>query len=92
MSVNIPKLLVDSIAERLRVTGFDGADVWQEWQRLDLDQTSHIAHREALGLGSSWAICWADRLGRPTVSIESARQMAAIIDPGTRQLTSVTRS
>lgn len=86
VSVNIPKLLVDSICERLRVTGFDGADIDAEWQRLDLDQLQHLAHREALTLGSAWAIAWADRLGRPTVSIESARQMAALTDPGTRQV------
>ncbi len=86
VSVNIPRLLVDSVAERLRVTGFSGVDIMDEWTRLDLDQTSRIAHREALVLGSSWAIVWGDRLGRPSVTIESAHQMSAIIDPGTRRI------
>lgn len=86
VSVNIPRLLVDSVCERLRVTAFAGADVWDEWTRLNLDQTSRIAHRECLTLGTSWAIVWAGRDGRPTVSIESSHQMAGLIDPGTRRL------
>ncbi len=86
VSVNIPRLLVDSVCERLRVVSFTGVDIANEWTRLDLDQTSRIAHREALILGNSWAIVWADRLGRPTVSIESAHQMTAITDPGTRRI------
>ncbi|MCB0924858.1 MAG: phage portal protein [Mycobacterium sp.] len=86
VSVNIPRLLVDSVCERLRVVGFTGVDIWPDWQACGLDQTSRIAHREALTLGSSWAICWADRFGRPAVSIESSHQMAALIDPGTRQI------
>lgn len=86
VSVNIPRLLVDSVAERLRVVGFTGVDIAAEWTRLDLDQTSRIAHREALVLGSSWGLVWADRFGRPTVSIESAHQMTALVDPGTRRI------
>lgn len=86
VSVNIPRLLVDSVAERLRVVGFVGADIWPDWQAADLDQTSRICHREALTLGSSWAICWAGKYGEPVVSIESSHQMAGIFDPGTRRL------
>lgn len=86
VSVNIPRLLVDSVCERLRVVGFTGVDIWNDWQACGLDQTSRIAHRECLTLGSSWAIVWADRFGRPSVSIESSHQMAALVDPGTRRL------
>lgn len=86
VSINVPRLLVDSVAERLRVTGFSGADVWPDWLSCDLDQTSRIAHKEALVLGSAWAIVWAGPDGRPSVSIESSHQMAAITDPGTRRI------
>ncbi|KXP10061.1 phage portal protein [Tsukamurella pseudospumae] len=82
---NIPKVLVDSIVERLRITGFAGVDVWADWLRNDLDQLSPQAMREALILGSGYAIVWAGVDGRPSVSIESARQMAMVTDPGTRQ-------
>lgn len=64
---NIPRLSVTSLAERLRVNGFtgDGAEaVWAAWVRCDLDQLSAVAHREALALGRSHAMVWADRRGR----------------------------
>lgn len=87
MASNIPRLAVTALAERLRVTGFIGDDeVWSEWIRNDLDQQCGIAHREALLLGDSYAICWADQLGRPLVSIESAKQVAVQRDPATRQV------
>lgn len=87
MASNLPRLAVTSLTERLRVTGFTGVDVWADWLRNDLDQESATAHREALLLGSSFVIVWADRLGRPKVTVESAKQMACLRDPGTRNLT-----
>ena len=86
MASNICRLAVTALAERLRVTGFTGADVWADWIANDLDQASHVAHREALLLGDSFVIVWADDRGRPRVSIESAKQVAVSVDPGTRQI------
>lgn len=85
MSSNLCRLAITSIAERLRVTGFEGLDIWDSWLRNDLDQTAGLAHREALLLGSSYVVVWADSQGRPQVSVESARQMSMIVDPGTRR-------
>ncbi|VEG40293.1 Phage portal protein, SPP1 Gp6 [Mycolicibacterium flavescens] len=87
MASNLPRLAVTSLTERLRVTGFTGVDVWDEWLRNDLDQESGVAHREALLLGQSYVIVWADRLGRPLVTVESAKQMSCLRDPGTRRIT-----
>ena len=64
MASNIPRLAVTALAERLRITGFTGADIWAEWIANDLDQTSGVAHREALLLGDSFVIVWADAAGR----------------------------
>ena len=63
MSTNLPRLAVNSLAERLRVTGFlvDGAPdaaLWADWMRNDLDQMAPVAHREALALGESFVIVW----------------------------------
>lgn len=91
LATNIPRLAVTSLAERLRVTGFTGADVWSDWLRNDLDQTSGISHREALLLGSSYVIVWADQFGRPQVSIESATQVAVLTDPGSRRITAAVK-
>ena len=88
LSVNVCRLQVNSLSERLRVNGFSGnADVWSEWVRNDLDQWSSIAHREALLFGASYAIVWADAQGRPQVTIESAKNVTVLRDQITRAVT-----
>lgn len=91
MASNLPRLAVTSLTERLRVTGFQGVDVWDDWLRNDLDQESAIAHREALLLGQSFVIVWADRYGRPQVTVESPKQVACVRDPGTRRITAAVK-
>ncbi|MDS1114483.1 phage portal protein [Gordonia westfalica] len=91
LATNLPRLAVTSLAERLRVTGFVGADIWADWLRNDLDQTSGIAHREALLLGSSYAMVWADPFGRPKATVESAKQVGVLTDPGTRRITAAVK-
>ena len=87
MASNIPRLSVTALAERLRITGFSGdSDLWADWIRNDLDQTSGVAHREALLLGDSYVIVWADQYGRPRVTVESAKQVAVLTDPGSREV------
>ncbi|WP_422747912.1 phage portal protein [Mycobacterium sp. WMMD1722] len=88
MASNLPRLAVTALAERLRVTGFTGeaAGVWPDWLRNDLDQTSGVAHREALLLGDSYVIVWTDPFGRPRVTVESAKQVAVLTDPGSREV------
>lgn len=91
MGSNLCRLAVTSLAERLRVTGFtlDGApaeELWADWIGNDLDQVASVAHREALTLGSAFVIVWADSTGAPAISVESARQVAVVRDPGTRKI------
>lgn len=88
---NIPGLAVTSLAERLRVTGFKGVDVWGDWLANDLDQSSTILHREVLTLGDAYVIVWARPDGSPLVTVESPRQVAAIRDPATRDITSAVK-
>ena len=90
LSVNFPRLLVGSVAERLRITGFrpfgaDTADesVWRAWQRCDLDTQAQLAHVDALAYGRSYVIVWVDEAGQPLVTVESARQMLTDHDPAT---------
>ncbi|MFA7511128.1 MAG: phage portal protein [Mycolicibacterium vanbaalenii] len=87
INANLPRLAITALAERLRVVGFRGVDVWEDWQRCDMEELSRVAHREALLLGQAYMICWTDRYGRPLVTVESAQQMTALRDPGTRRLT-----
>lgn len=86
MATNVPRLAVNSLAERLRITGFTGADVWADWLRCDMDQLAPVAHREALTLGESYVIVWADAAGRPLATVESPAQVAVVRDPATREV------
>nr|WP_255123051.1 phage portal protein [Rhodococcus sp. 06-156-3b] len=85
VSVGIPKLLVDSIAERLRLTGLANAAAWAAMLDNDIDQLAPLVHREALTLGNAYATVWAKADGSPLISIESAHQMTTLEDPGTHE-------
>jgi len=96
MASNIPRLSVTSLAERLRVTGLhrDGVpdlDLWSTWVRNDLDQLAPVAHREALAIGAAYVIVWADPTGLPRVTVESARQVVTVTDPGSRMTTAAVK-
>lgn len=87
MASNLPRLSVTALAERLRITGFrrDGipdAALWATWTGNDMDQLSGVAHREALAMGTSYVIVWADVAGAPKITLESARQVVTVTDPG----------
>lgn len=84
VAIGIPKLLVDSITERLRLTGFSDAEAWDTFLRNDGDQWAHVVHREALTLGNSYVIVWANPDGSPKLSAESAHQVVTLEDPGSR--------
>lgn len=91
LGVNIPRLAVNSLNERLRVTGFrrEGEPdpvLWRSWIGNDLDQRSTMVHREALVLGRSYVTVWARPGGSPNVSVESAHQVTVERDPGTREV------
>lgn len=95
LSVNFPRLAVTAVAERLRVDGFRlggveaaDADMWRIWRRNRMADGSAQAHLDALALGRSFVIVWAgaDR-ATPRITVESARQVTAITDPATRQVT-----
>jgi hypothetical protein len=91
VSVNVPRLVVGSLVERLRVTGLhrDGApdpELWAAWRASQLDQTGPVAMREALTLGRSAVIVWA-RAGLPLATVESAHQVTVKRDPATRTVT-----
>lgn len=93
VSVNVPRLVVSTLVERLRVTGFlrDGRPdpgLWATWTRGDLDQLAPVAHRESLTLGSSYVVVWAGRDGRAQVSVESPKQVIVERDPATRAVLS----
>ena len=84
--VNWPRVVVDSLEERLDVEGFraggEQADdgLWSLWQSCDLDEWSQMGHLEALLYKQSYAIAWRDRDGL-RVSVESAGEVAVDRSP-----------
>lgn len=91
LAVNLPRLVVTSLAERLDVIGFtrDGTPdpaLWAAWERNGMVEGAAVAHREALTLARAFCIVWT-RDGMPSVTVESAHQVACLRDPATRAVT-----
>lgn len=93
LAVNWPRVIVGSIEERLDVDGFRmggepaGDDrLWDFWQANDLDEWSQMVHVDALTHGRAAVTVWAGGDGGPRITPESARQMAVMHRPGTRDV------
>jgi len=91
--VNWPRLVVDSIEERLDVEGFrigaqEDADeeMWRIWQANDLDVESQQAHLDALIMSRSYVIVGTnpDEPETPLVTVESAMDVYVELDPARR--------
>lgn len=83
--------VIAAIEERLTVVGFRTADadqadarLWELWQSNNLDEGSQMAHADALLNGRSFALVWAGTTGRPTITIESARECSVLFAGATR--------
>jgi hypothetical protein len=92
-TVNFCPLIVDSISERLRVTGFrmdddpePNSDAWKIWQENFMDADSNAVHIDALALGSSYVTVWKNpKTGRPLMTPESAMDVYVQYEPGSRR-------
>jgi Phage portal protein, SPP1 Gp6-like len=87
------RLIVDAVAERLRVTGFrfgdDAADddAWLVWKANGMDADHEVAQNDALVCGSSFVLVWPDE-DTPTgvrLSVEHTLQMTVAYEPGNRR-------
>ncbi|MEO3978781.1 phage portal protein [Streptomyces sp. CAU 1734] len=93
--INWPRLVVDSLEERLDVEGFrfpdqpeSDAELWRIWQANDLDEQSQQGHLDAMVMGRAYVVI-GTRDGdatTPLVTVESALDMYAEHDPRTRQI------
>ncbi|MEV6448461.1 phage portal protein [Amycolatopsis sp. NPDC051716] len=93
--INWPELVVDSLDERLDVTGFrlggeQAADreLWNIWRANRLGLHSEQAHIDALALGRSFAIVGTNEKdpSTPLVTVESPFDVHVDIDPRTRDV------
>lgn len=92
--INWASLIVNTIAERLVPLGYAipgqkraTKQVNQIWQNNDMDTQVQQAFIDTLVFGRSYAIVWGDKTNKATISLESAKNMIAYRDPGTRQWT-----
>lgn len=98
--LNWPRLVVDSLEERLDVEGFRLAGearadsrMWDWWQANDLDEQSQQAHIDALVESRSFVIVGAPDSGDvPVITVESAQQVTASFDPRTRKVRAALKS
>lgn len=93
--INWPRLVVDSVEERLDVEGFrfpgePGADeeLWRIWQANDMDEQSQQGHLDALVMGRAYVVIGTreDDDSTPLVTVESPLDMYADFDPQTREV------
>lgn len=92
--LNVPfdKLIVDSIVQRLNLSGFvvgdkPDTDLWSRWADSAMDDGAEQVMRDALITGAGYASVWVDAYGTPTVWPESSSQCAVRVDPFTRRTT-----
>ncbi|QYL14938.1 phage portal protein [Mycolicibacterium pallens] len=91
MVVNIPRVLVNALAERCRILGFDPDEtIWRDFIANDLDQQAGIVHRSALLYGQSFVIVWGDG-NRPIATVESPLNVQVLTDPATGVITSAVK-
>jgi hypothetical protein len=98
--VNWPRIVADSLEERIDLEGFRlpgeytrNQELWRIWQANNLDEESQLAHLDALVYGRSY-ICIgtnADDDSTPLVTVESPMEMTAEISPKTRKVTAALR-
>lgn len=96
LPVNVCRVSVEALAQRLRVTGFRSSpgevvdrQLAEIWQRNNLDEQSQLAQAECLVLGRSYFMAWADSQGRARITAETAMQLAVHRDPLTMEIDGV---
>lgn len=91
-SDNWCELVVDAVAERLKVEGFRTNDkagnrkAWGYWQANNLDSDSLLAFNTALVQSEAYTLIWADPdTEAPVITVESPTQVAVAMEAGSRR-------
>ena len=95
-SVNISRLAVDAVAERMRIKRLTVTAGSQDvstratvlWRKSQLDQLLMPVIVDALALGAVYLIVWPDQHGEPRITPESAMNVAVNRHPITGEVTS----
>ena len=90
---NFMNVVVDALAERLKVIGFTSEDVdyaewaWGLWQMNRMDYTQVVIHTEAVMLGDSYVLCdWDAVKERPRWTHQMAEMILPHYNEATREI------
>ena len=90
---NFMNVVVDSLAERLKVIGFNSEDEdfaewsWNLWQQNRMDYVQVVVHTEAVMLGDSYIICdWDPEAERPRWTHQMPEMILPHYNETTRQI------
>lgn len=93
MCVNYCEAIVDTLVERLEVTGFQTAgeprandDLWRIWQRNSLDQDFAKGLREGAIKGEFSMALWQDKAGKAQMRVQDPLQVIVATDPEDRRV------
>jgi hypothetical protein len=94
-----PRTAVDSLEQRLDVTGFrlpgKNADtgLWDVWQYNNMDERQTFTHTDALALARSYVCVGTNDQDRnyPLITVESPKEMIAVRDPRTHRVSAALR-
>jgi hypothetical protein len=84
-------LVVDSVHDRLEVTGIESDDkdvddvLWGVWQDEKMDAESKLAHKTSLIAGRSFALVWPDDDGDVSITLDGPGQMLVRYAEGSRR-------
>jgi hypothetical protein len=98
--INWSRVAVDSVEQRLRVKDFIlpgekvSSDVLREhWDANNLDSESALLHKDTLIYGRGFVCVGSNTEDKthPLITVESPREMTAVVDPRTRRISSALR-
>ena len=98
LSVNYPRLVVNSKVDRLSVSGFvsretgeSDPNVWSAWERAGLVSKSEKIHTDYYLYGAAYATVWATMSGRPAVTTGTPLSTCVLTDPASGEVQAALR-
>ena len=98
--INWSRVAVDSVEQRLRVKDFilpgeqvSSGVLREHWDANNLDSESALLHKDTLIYGRGFVCIGsnAEDKDHPLITVESPREMTAVVDPRTRRISSALR-
>jgi hypothetical protein len=98
--INWSRVAVDSVEQRLRVKDFilpgekvSSGVLREHWDANNLDSESALLHKDTLIYGRGFVCIGsnAEDKTHPLITVESPREMTAVVDPRTRRISSALR-